>query len=42
MFKMFKRKKQSTKDIQKDIDNITRLLMDDTKRTIDEYYKRRK
>lgn len=44
MIKLFRRKRQteSIADIQKDLDEITKKIMADSRKTIENYYKERK
>lgn len=42
MIKLFKRKKETAQDIQKDIDKITKQIIEENQRIINEYYKERR
>jgi len=42
MIKLFKRKKETAQDIQKDLDKITRQMIEENQKIINEYYKERR
>ena len=42
MIKLFKRKKETAQDIQRDLDKITKQMIEENQRIINEYYKGRR